>query len=112
MDLTPRRRSQVVSLHEHSGESVREIGRCISLSKSTVCPVHKRHIDLGHTETLRKGHCGRKRKAPKCDDITKQCERPKENQSGFEQRFIVLAAGVSVCDSMVQKCLLEKGRAG
>jgi len=62
MDLTPRKRAQIVALNKHAKKSAREIGKELGIPKSTVGRIVKRSNDNDDVTIQRRGRCGRKRK--------------------------------------------------
>ena len=68
MDLTPRKRPQIVALSKHARMSVREIGKELGIHKSTVARVVKRSNDSDNVTIQRQGRCGSKRKTTARDD--------------------------------------------
>ena len=55
-------RHQIISLHQHTSKSVREIASDLSLPKSTVADIIRKYEEIVTVEVNRKGHCGPKEK--------------------------------------------------
>jgi len=68
MDITPSKRSRIVTLSECAGMSVRKIAEEYGVHYSTVSRIRKAHQETGSFSPRRKGKCGRKRKTTKRDD--------------------------------------------
>jgi len=62
MDLTPKKRANIVVLSKIAKKSVREIGKELGLPKSTVGRIVKRSNDDDDVTVKRHRRCGRKRK--------------------------------------------------
>ena len=61
MDITPRKPTKILTLHEYTTMSQREISNVVGVSKSSVNRIIMLQNETGHFETKRKGKCGRKR---------------------------------------------------
>ena len=55
-------RHQIISLHQHTSKSVREIASDLSFPKSTVADIIRKYEETVTVEVNRKGHCGPKEK--------------------------------------------------
>ena len=62
MDGTPRKRTSIMTLHEHTEKTYREIAGTVGVSLATVSRVVKMKKETGSVTPKRKGKCGRKRK--------------------------------------------------
>ena len=111
MDLTPRKREQIVALSKHAKKSVREIGKELGIHKSTVGRVVKRSNDSDNLTVQRQGRCGRKRKTTARDDqmIMRNSIKDPRKTSVYLKRDLS-AAGVSVHSSTIRRRLIERGR--
>jgi len=111
MDLTPRKREQIVALSKHAKKSVREIGKELGIHKSTVGRVVKRSNDSDNVTVQRQGRCGRKRKTTARDDqmIMRNSIKDPRKTSVYLKRDLS-AAGVSVHSSTIRRRLTERGR--
>ncbi|CAI5784273.1 domain-containing [Podarcis lilfordi] len=68
MDVTPRKCTKIVTLHEHSAKTYREIASVVGVSLATVSRVIKLKQQTGSVSPKRKGKCGRKKKTTPRDD--------------------------------------------
>ena len=111
MDATPKKRTKILALRDHAGKSLRQIADHLKIGKSTVGRIINRRNSLGHTLTLRKGNCGRKRKTTKRDDailLRNRIKNPKKDSR--ELTTDLRKSGVSVSDLTVRRRLIENGR--
>ena len=68
MDVSPRKRANILTLRENADKSYREISKIVGASKSTLSRVVKMKKETGTATPKRKGKCGRKRKTTPRDD--------------------------------------------
>ena len=63
MDITPRKRAQIVALRQHSNMTIRKVGEEPNVSKSSVGRIFKM-MDTNRdvTKPKKRGRCERKRK--------------------------------------------------
>src|SRR3989442_1431818 len=111
MDITPRKRSKILTLIEHSSKNQREIAQLCNVSQSTVCKIAKLYREYGSLSPRRKGICGRKRKTTEKDDryLLRQSFKDPKKTSDQLQRDLA-THGVHVCSSTVRRRLLCAGR--
>ncbi|KAJ4436473.1 hypothetical protein ANN_16504 [Periplaneta americana] len=68
MDTTPRKRSKIITLAEHSSMTQRQIAAERHIGLATVNSIIKRYRETGSITPQKKGNCGRKRKTSPADD--------------------------------------------
>ncbi|KAJ4447397.1 hypothetical protein ANN_09403 [Periplaneta americana] len=68
MDTTPRKRSKIITLAEHSSMTQREIAAECHIGLATVNSIIKRYRETGSITPQKKGNCGRKGKTSPADD--------------------------------------------
>ena len=68
MDITPKKRTKILTLKEHCNKSNREIARIVGVNHTTVSRIIKRQKEKGTTSPQRRGNCGRKRSTTPRDD--------------------------------------------
>lgn len=68
MDLTPKKRSKIVTLSEHSSMTQRDIAMVCKVSLGAVNKIIKQYKETGSLSPQCKGKCGRKRKTTCRDD--------------------------------------------
>ena len=61
MDITPRRRTRIVTLSQHTSMTVRDIAASVGVGKSSVSRIVNQQNTLGTVSPKRKSKCGRKR---------------------------------------------------
>ena len=108
MDITPRKRAQIVALRQHSNMTIRKIGEMLNVSKSNVGRIFKM-MDTNRdvTKTKKQDQCGRKRKTTTRDDKMKLQNTFRDLRKTSEDLQRDLAtAGVNVDSSTVRKRLL------
>ena len=109
MDLTPRKRAQIVALSKHTKKSVREIGKELGTPKSTVGRVVKRSNDSDDVTVQRQGRCGRKRKTTARDDQMTMGNSVKDpRKTSVHLKRDLSAAGVNVHSSTIRRMLKEE----
>jgi len=111
MDISPKKRSKILTLIQHSDKSQCEIARLCNVSQSAVSKLRKQFTITGTLSPRRKGACGRKRKTTDRDDrfLIQQSKRDPKKTSDRLQRDLA-AHGVNVCSSTVRRRLLAAGR--
>ncbi|CAI5795286.1 domain-containing [Podarcis lilfordi] len=62
MDVTPRKRTKIVTLHVHTAKTYREIASVVGVSLATVSRVINWKQETGSVSPKCKGKCGRKKK--------------------------------------------------
>ena len=111
MDITPRKRSKIVTLHEHSSMTQRQIAQECKVSLGAVNKIIHLHLQTGTVSPKRKGHCGRKRKTTSRDDamIIRNSKIDPRKTSDMLKRDLETAA-VFIHSSTVRRRLLERER--
>lgn len=61
-DITPRKRSKIVTLSTYTTKNIREIAKECKCLKSAVANIQKQYRETGDFSVKRKNICGRKRK--------------------------------------------------
>ena len=110
MDITPRKRAKILTLHEHTTISQQEISNAVGVNKSSVNRIIMLHNETGHVETKRKGKCGRKRKTTTRDDsfiMRKSKADPRKSSDDLKRDLA--EAGVHISSSAVPRRLTEQG---
>lgn len=111
MDITPRKRTKIVTLSEHTSMTQRDIAKRCNVSVGAVNKILKQKRDTGTIEVNRKGRCGRKRKTTARDEAFLIRESKLNPRKTSQQLQRDLAhAGVIIHDSTVRKRLKEGGR--
>ena len=64
MDITPRKRSKIVTLRDHTTMSQRKIAESVGVSLGSVNNILKQTRETGNVEVQKKERCGRKKKLP------------------------------------------------
>jgi len=80
MDITPRKRTKMVTLHEHTPKTYREIAALVCVSLVAVSRVIKLKQDIGSVSPKRKRSekCGRKKKTTPRDDAVAYSDKVKK----------------------------------
>ena len=79
MDITPRKPTKILNLHEHKSKTQREIARTVSVNQSIVSRLFKQVKEIGTLSPKRTGMCGHKRKTQQ-KTLPGYCERIKKIQ--------------------------------
>ena len=111
MDITPRKRGKIVTLHEHTSMSHRKIAKTVGVSKGSVYNILKQKQESGNVDIKRKGNCGRKRKTTKRDDISilrNSKLHPRKTSEDLKRDLD--ATVVHVSSSTVRRRLLKEGK--
>ena len=70
MDITPRKRSRIITLTENTSMTVRQIAEVAGVGKSAVSKIIRNYRATGSFSPKRKEKCGRKRKTtPRSDTL-------------------------------------------
>ena len=112
MDITRRKREQIVALRQHSNMTIRRIGEKLNVSKLSVGRIFEMmDTNSDVTKTKKRGQRGRKRKTTSRDHkmILQNSFKDLRKTSEDLQRDLA-TAGVNVDSSTVKKRLLEAGR--
>ena len=111
MDLTQRKRAQIVALSNYAKKSVRDIGKKLGMIKATVCRIVKRSKDNGDVTIQRNGSCGRKRKiTPRNDQMIMRNSIKHPRKTRVDLKRDLSTAGVNVDSSTIRRRLIERGR--
>jgi len=109
MDLTPRKRAQIVTLNKHAKKSVREIGKKLGIPKSTVCRIVKKNNDSDVVSIPRRGRCSRKRKTTAWyDQMIMRNSVKDQRKNSVDIKSDLSAAGVNVCSLTTIRRLKEE----
>jgi len=111
MDVTPRKRTKIVTLHEHTSSTYREIAKIVGVSLATVSRVIKLKHDTGSVTPKRKGKCGRKKKTTPRDDaylIRQSKKNPRKTSDALNTDL--KQKGIEISSSTVRRRLLAVGR--
>ena len=110
-DITPRKRSVIIALHQHNQESSRIISRKTGVSQATVSRIIRQFQTTGSVTPKRKGNCGRKRKtSPKDDCYISKKSKQDPSESSVEIKKDLAEAGVEISASLVRRRLVASGR--
>lgn len=111
MDITPKKRSKVITLNEHTSMTQRQIAEECGISLGAVNRIIKQKLNLGTISPQRKGHCGRKRKTTTKDDvILLRNSKINPQKTSIDLKKDLESSGVHISDSTVRRRLLECGR--
>lgn len=111
MDISPKKRTKIVTLSEHTSMTQRDIAKECCVSLGAVNKILKKKRETGTIEVNRKGKCGRKRKTTARDEVFLIREsRLNPRKTSQELQQDLAHAGVVVHDSTVRKRLIEGGR--
>ena len=111
MDLTPRKRVQIVDLSKHAKKSVREIRKELAIPKSTVGRVVKRSSVSDDVTIRRQRGCGRKRKTTARDEQMKKRNSVEDpRKTNVDLKRDLSAAAVNVHSSTIRRRLMERGK--
>ncbi|KAJ4433285.1 hypothetical protein ANN_15544 [Periplaneta americana] len=112
MDATPRKRSKIVTLAEHSSMTQRQIAAECHIGLATVNSIIKRYREIGSIIPKKKGNCGRKRKTSPADDrliVRKSKLNPRLTAVDLT-RELMTTTGANIHVTTVRRRLLEAGR--
>jgi len=110
-DITPRKRSVIIALHQHNQESSRGISSKTGVSQATILRIIRQYQTTGSVTPKRKRNCGQKRKTTPKDDryiIKKSKQDP--SWSSVEIRNDLAEAIVKISASLVHRQLVASGR--
>lgn len=111
MDVTPRKRTKIVTLHEHTFKTYREIAQVVGVSLATVSRVIQLKNQSGSVSPKRKGNCGRKRKTTTRDDVYLLRQSKKDPRKTSDSLCRDLKEkGIQISSSTVRRRLLAVGR--
>jgi transposase len=111
MDVTPRKRSKIVTLSDYCGKNQREIAKICGVSQGTVCNILKCFRETGTLSPRRRGRCGRKRVTNVRDDrfLLQQSYRDPKKTS-LQLKVDLALHHVPVSTRTVRRRLLDAGR--
>lgn len=112
MDTTPRKRSKIITLAEHSSMTQRQIAAECHIGLATVNSIIKRYRETGSITPQKKGNCGRKRKTSPADDrliVRKSKLNPRLTAVDLT-RELMATTGANIHVTTVRRRLLEAGR--
>ena len=111
MDITPRKRTRILTLRKHTSMTVRDIAAAVGVGKSTVSRIITQQKTFGTVSPNRKTRCGRKRKtSPRTDKFLVRNSKMHPRKTSTDLQRELLAAGVSMDSSTVRRRLIEAGR--
>jgi len=85
MDVTPKKRSKILTLSEHTSKTQRDIAKTCGVNQSTVSRILKLFWTNGSITPYRKGCCGRKRiTTPRDDKYILQESKIKPRKTSFD----------------------------
>ena len=100
MNITPRKRTKILTLHKHTGNNQQEIARTVGDGQSTVSRLLKQAQSNSTLSLQRKEKCGRKRKTSTTDIIWLWRERKKDfRKTNNVLRKNFSSAGVDISTS-------------
>jgi transposase len=111
MDVTPRKRTKIVTLHEHTAKTYRDIASVVGVSLATVSRVIKLKHETGSVSPKRKGNCGRKKKTSHRDDaylIRQSKKDPRKTSDALN--LDLKEKGIQISSSTVRRRLIAVGR--
>jgi hypothetical protein len=110
MDLTPRKRSKIIKLHEHTSLTQREIAEQCEVRLGAVKKIIKLKNETDSISPQRKGRCGRKRKTIFKDVFLLRQSKIDPHKTSFDLQKDLAAAVFQVHDSIVCCRLVEVGQ--
>lgn len=111
MDLTPKKRSKIITLHEYSHMTQRDIASVCQVSVGVVNKLIRQRIETGSISPKRKGRCGRKRKTSARDDkLLLRISKLDPRKTSIVLKKELEVAGVHIHSCTVRRRLLENGR--
>ena len=93
MDITPRKRSQIVTLSVYCHKTQREIAKICKVSQRAVCNILKLKKFTGFVSPKRRGRCGRKRKTSARDDrkiLSESVKYPRKTSDQINQSVTLM----------------------
>lgn len=111
MDVTPRKRSKIVTLHQYGNMSQRKIADECKVGLATVNRIVKQFNETGSYSAKRIGNCGPKRKTtPQTDRQLIRNSKQNPRLSAVDLAREINKNGVNIHVSTVKRRLLEVGR--
>lgn len=111
MDITPKKRSKIVTLALFCQKSQRDIAKTCKVSQKTVSNVIRLYKSTGSVSPRRLGKCGRKRKTTRRDDrrlLQESIRFPKKTSSQLKRDLPQIAGAIS--SRTVRRRLWDAGR--
>ena len=112
MDTTPRKRSRIIALAQHSLMTQRQIAAECRVGLATVNSIIKRYRETGSITPQKKGNCGRKRKTSPADDrliVRKSKINPRLTAVNLT-RELIATTGANIHVTTVRRRLSEAGK--
>ena len=106
MDISPSKRTKILTLHPHCSKIQWEIAKLIGVSQASVSRIVRKGSEFGSSPN-RKGRCGRKRQTSPRDEavlIRESKKNPRKTSDALG------SAGVSISSSTVRRRIIEVGR--
>ena len=111
MDINLPTRTKILTLHQYTNKSKREISRIVGVSKDSVCRIINKGVALENLESKRKGRCGRKAKAsPEAMQMLISESEAHPRATSSELRNYLASLGSEVTSRTVRGYLLKAGR--
>lgn len=111
MDITPRKRTRIITLSQHTSMSVRHIVAAVGVGKSSVSRIINQQKNFWTVSPKRQCKCGRKRKTtPRTDKFLVRNSKMHPRKTSTDLQSELLATGVCVDSSTVRRRLIEAGR--
>ncbi len=107
MDVSPRKRSKIVTLHEHTAKTQREIAAEVGVNQSTVARIISRYAETGSFSPTRKNRCGRKKMTLRDERLLLQENRLNPRMTSNEHR---VSRNLDVSSRTVRWVLSKHGR--
>ncbi|KAJ4433945.1 hypothetical protein ANN_16264 [Periplaneta americana] len=112
MDRTPRKRSKIITLAEHSSMTHRQIAAECHIGLATVNSIIKRYRETGSITPQKKGNCGQKRKTSHADDrliVRKSKLNPRLTAVDLTPELMA-TTGANIHVTTARRRILEAGR--
>ncbi|GFT00804.1 HTH_Tnp_Tc3_2 domain-containing protein [Trichonephila clavipes] len=108
MDITPRKRTRIVTFNWRTSMTVRDITAAVGVGKSSVFRIINQQKNFGAVSPKRKSKCGRKCKTtPRIDKFLVRNSTMHPHKTGRNLQRELLVTGVSVDFSTVRRRLIE-----
>ncbi|GFW01086.1 HTH_Tnp_Tc3_2 domain-containing protein [Trichonephila clavipes] len=111
IDITPRKRSKIIFLNEHTSTTVRDIATAVGVDKSSVSRILRTFQDSRSSSPTEKLKCVHKRKTtPRANKILIRNRETNRKNTIKDLRRDLLGCGVQMSTSTVRKRLMEAAR--
>ena len=111
MDINIPTRTKVITLHQYTTKSLKEISLIVGVSKTSVQRIIKKAMVSGNLESKRKGHCGRRTKAgPEAMQMLIRESETHPRDTSTKLRNYLATLGTQVSSRTVRRYLLKAGR--